>query len=65
MKRIVLVIVGPDSDKALAGLIANCEFVNAEVAVWISDNPNDADIGDSTLSFAPFDFDGGKEEIKH
>lgn len=55
MDRVVIVIDGPDSDKALGELISNAQFDKLEVAIWIADEPEKAIIKSATLSYSPQD----------
>lgn len=55
MPRIVIVIDGPDTEKALGELISNAEYDKLIVAIWTADNPDRAIIRTSTLVYQPID----------
>jgi hypothetical protein len=53
--RIVIMLDGPDAEKALAELLSNAQYDKLEVAVWSADKPWIVKMGASTLSYAPED----------
>lgn len=50
--RQVIMIEGPDAEKALAELLSNAQFDKLDCLIWVSDKPDYDEIQQCTLAYS-------------